>query len=57
MARAWASEVAEAIRALESIGVAELKRLTGEDVGLLQTLSEKAQERIRDHEQLVARGA
>ncbi len=55
LARAWASEVAAAISALESMGVSELKRLTPEDIALLCRLSEKSLERIRDFEQLIPR--
>ncbi len=54
MARAWASEVGAAVVALDSMGVSELKRLTPDDIALLRRISDKALERIRDLEQLVA---
>ena len=55
LARAWASAVADAIAALEAIGVADLKRFTAADIDILRRLSDKALERIRDYEQLIPR--
>jgi len=48
IARSWKAELAEAVSALESIGVLELKRLSGDDLQLLTKLRDTTAELLRD---------
>jgi hypothetical protein len=52
MASSWKTEIIEALTALKSIGVIELKRAAPEDVQLLADLRDTASELISDLEKL-----
>ena len=52
LSRQWKADVASAIKALENIGVGELKALGGEDLALIQQLGEVVAERLSDRETL-----
>lgn len=53
MAAAWATEVAEAISALENIGVGELRRLRSEDIQVVERLRDVANRTLEDHKKLL----
>ena len=55
LSKLWASEVAAAIKALQNMGIQELKNLGEEDIENITKLQEVVQERLRDHERLVGR--
>lgn len=50
--RLWASEVSDAISALESIEVTELKKISEENLELLRRLKALVEERLSDYESL-----
>lgn len=52
LSRLWAGEVSSAIRALEIMGVKELKTLSKDDIQLLTKLAQVVNERIQDHKSL-----
>ncbi len=52
LSRLWAAEVSAAIRALETMGIRELKSLSQEDVELLKKLAQVVNERLQDHQSL-----
>jgi hypothetical protein len=52
LSRLWASEVSSAIRALETMGIKELKSLSEEDIELLGKLAQVVNERLQDHQSL-----
>ncbi|HYA42404.1 MAG TPA: ParB N-terminal domain-containing protein [Syntrophobacteraceae bacterium] len=52
LSRVWAGEVSSAIRALEIMGVKELKTLSEDDIQLLVKLAQVVNERLQDHRSL-----
>lgn len=52
MANSWKAEIVEAVNALKSLGVLELKRATQDDIGLLIQLRDLANELIVDVDKL-----
>lgn len=54
MAQAWATEVAEAITALENIGIGELRRLRAEDVTTIESLRDVVNQTLEAYHKLQA---
>lgn len=52
LSRLWAGEVSASIRALETMGIKELKSLSPEDIDLLRKLGQVINERLDDHKSL-----
>jgi hypothetical protein len=52
LSRLWAAEVSSAIRALETMGIKELKSLTEIDIKVLEKLAQVVNERLHDHQSL-----
>ena len=52
LSRLWATDISAAIRSLEAFGIQELKRLTQEDLVLLNKLKDLTEERLNDYEVL-----
>lgn len=50
--KAWIEAVRDAVRALDTIGVRELKDMTEDDLDLLSNLNEQTEERLNDHSAL-----
>lgn len=52
LSRQWKADVASAIKALETIGVGELKTMTEDDLALIDRLGAVVAERLSDHKTL-----